>query len=116
MRLGDTIRLEDLEADPNPILARLRQEQPVSYAASMDMWLVTRWDDVQYVEDHPELFTAATEPSFLARTLGVNMLTLDPPEHTRIKEALLPPFQPGGYAGTYARELLPIVCDRLIEG
>ena len=38
---------------------------------------IPRWDDVQTMEDHPEIFSAATEPSFLARTLGENMLTLD---------------------------------------
>ncbi|HEY5579380.1 MAG TPA: cytochrome P450 [Acidimicrobiia bacterium] len=116
MTIGSEIGLDDLETDPNPILARMRQEEPICFVESMDMWLVTRWDDVQYVEDHPELFTAATEPSFLARTLGVNMLTLDPPQHTRIKEAMLPPFQPGGYSGTYARDMLPVVCDELIDG
>lgn len=97
--LGERISLEDLESNPNPILARLRAEEPVSYIPAMDMWLVTRWDDIQYVEAHPELFTAATEPSFLARTLGTNMLTVDPPEHTRIKSAMAPAFQPGGASG-----------------
>ncbi|MFQ5967356.1 MAG: cytochrome P450 [Acidimicrobiia bacterium] len=116
MTIGETVTLEDLEADPNPILSRLRGEEPVSYIASMQMWLVTRWDDIEYVEDHPELFTAATVPSFLARTLGSNMLTVDPPEHTRIKEAMLPPFQPGGYSGSYARGMLPAICDELIDG
>ena len=116
MTIGCTIRLDDLEADPNPILARMREEEPICFVESMDMWLITRWEDVQYVEDHPELFTAATEPSFLARTLGVNMLTLDPPQHTRIKEAMLPPFQPGGRSGTYVRDELPGVCDELIDG
>lgn len=114
-QLGDGVTLEDLERDPNPILERLRAEEPVAYVPSMDMWMVTRWDDIQYVEDHPELFTAATEPSFLARTLGKNMLTVDPPEHTRIKEAMTPAFQPGGASGRYVRESLPQVCDGLID-
>ncbi|MGK2855656.1 MAG: hypothetical protein ACSLFQ_00475, partial [Thermoanaerobaculia bacterium] len=63
----DTITLEELEADPDSVLARLRHEAPVAFVPALDMWLVTRWDDVVYVDDHPELFTAATQPSFLAR-------------------------------------------------
>lgn len=112
---GESVTLDDLERDPIPILADLRGEEPVSYVPSMDMWLVTRWDEIRYIEDHPELFTAATEPSFLARTLGENMLTVDPPEHTSIKEAMAPAFQPGGASGRYVRESLPAVCDRLID-
>ena len=115
MGLGKAISLEDLEKDPNPILAELRIHEPVSYLPAMEMWLVTRWDDIQFVEDHPELFTAATEPSFLARTLGKNMLTIDPPQHTRVKEAMGPAFQPGGASGRYVRERLPAVCDDLIH-
>ena len=62
MGLGADITLADLEADPDPILERMRQEEPVCWVPSMDMWLVTRWVDVAYVEGHPELFSAATDP------------------------------------------------------
>lgn len=114
MSLGASISLADLEADPDPILTRLRDEEPVCWVPSMEMWLVTRWDDVADMEAHPELFRAATEPSFLARALGTNMLTLDPPDHTRIREVMLPPFQPGGRSGDFVREELPAFADRLL--
>ncbi|MEZ5340516.1 MAG: hypothetical protein R2706_03440 [Acidimicrobiales bacterium] len=68
--VGAGISLADLEANPDPILAALRADEPVSFVPALDMWLVTRWDDVAFLEDHPELFTAATSPSFLARALG----------------------------------------------
>lgn len=109
------VSLAELERDPDPILARLRDEEPVSWVPSMEMWLVTRWDDVAYVDDHPELFRAATDPSFLARALGPNMLTCDPPEHTRLRELMLPPFQPGRRSGQFARDELPDVADRLLD-
>ena len=104
--IGHSISLADLERDPDPILARLRDDEPVSWVPSMEMWLVTRWDDVAYMDDHPELFTAATEPSFLARALGPNMLTIDPPEHTIVRERMLPAFQPGGPSGEFVRDEL----------
>lgn len=113
--IAETVSLEDLERDPDSILSRFRENEPVAYVPSMDMWLVTRWDDIQHVEDHPELFTAATEPSFLARTLGENMLTVDPPQHTRLKSAMVAAFQPGGTSGRYVKERLPGVCDGLID-
>ncbi len=113
--IGDSIALADLERDPDPILARLRDDEPVAWVPSMEMWLVTRWDDVAFIDDHPELFRAATAPSFLARALGPNMLTMDPPEHTRVREMIVPPFQPGGRSGEFVRDELVAFADALLD-
>jgi len=113
---GEAIDLAALEADPDPILADLRAHEPVAWVPALDMWLVTRWDDVAHVDAHPEVFSAATDPSFLARALGPNMLTVDPPEHTRLKDALGPPFQSGSTAGRFAAEDLAALADGLIDG
>ncbi len=115
MGRGDDIDLEALERDPDPILADLRRHEPVCWVPALDMWLVTRWDDVAHVDAHPEDFTAATEPSFLARALGPNMLTVDPPAHTRLKQALAPPFTAGATAGRFAAEDLAALADDLID-
>ena len=64
------ITVEALEADPFPIYARLREEEPVCFVPAVGLHLVTRWDDVQYVATHPEIFTAEVDASPLARTLG----------------------------------------------
>jgi len=114
--LTESLTLESLERDPDPILVRLRDEAPVAFSTSMNMWLVTRWDDVEYVDLHPELFSATTEPSFLRRALGVNMMTLDAPEAARLKNAMMPPFQRSGYSGYFAEKMLPALCDGLIDG
>ena len=110
------LTLEALERDPDPILRKLREEQPVAWSDSMGLWLVTRWDDVEYMDLHPEIFSAATEPSFLRRALGINMLTLDAPEAARLKNAMMPPFQRSGISGSFAENVLPKLCDTLIDG
>lgn len=115
MTLGADIALADLEDDPDTILARLRAEEPVSYVDALEMFLVTKWDDVEYVEAHPELFTAATEPSFLARALGQNMLTCDPPEATRLQGMFKPPFLSKGRSGTFVTDELVGFADRLLD-
>jgi len=115
MGLGDDITLADLEADPDPIMARLRAEEPVCWVPALEMWLVTRWDDVEHMENRPELYSAATEPSFLARALGRNMLTCDPPEHTRLQQIMQPPFQPGGRSGQFVADELAPIADRLLD-
>ena len=114
MSFAATVTADDLDRDPDPILARLREEEPVAWIPALRMWFVTRWDDVQTMEDHPEIFSAATEPSFLARTLGENMLTLDPPACARIQKACKPPFLRAGRSGLFAERELPAMCDRLI--
>ena len=115
MSFAATVTAEELDRDPDPILARLREEEPVAWIPALQMWFVTRWDDVQAMEDQPEIFSAATEPSFLARTLGENMLTLDPPACTRLQKACKPPFLRAGRSGSFAEHELPALCNRLIE-
>ena len=114
MSFAATVTAEELDRDPDPILARLREEEPVAWIPALQMWFVTRWHDVQTMEDQPEIFSAATEPSFLARTLGENMLTLDPPACTRLQKACKPPFLRAGRSGSFAESELPALCDRLI--
>lgn len=109
------ITLEALERDPDPILAELRREHPVAWVPALDMWLVTRWDGVVEVEQAPDLFTAATDPSFLSRALGANMLTVDPPEHTRLQAIFKPPFSAGDLAGQFTAEQLPAMADSLLD-
>ena len=42
--LGAAVTLEQLEQDPHPVLARLREHEPVSWLPALDGWLVTRHD------------------------------------------------------------------------
>ena len=115
LSIGETITLAALDDDPDPIFERLRAEEPISWVPALEMWLVARWDDVAYMEAHPELFTAATEPSFLARALGSNILTCDPPAHTRLQSIMQPPFQSGGRSGAFVADELPALADRLLD-
>ena len=50
---GDRVVLADLEVDPDPILRRLRADEPVCWVPSLYMWIVTRWYDVAYIEANP---------------------------------------------------------------
>ena len=94
MGVGDTITIEALERDPYPIYARLRDEEPVSWVPAVQLWLVTRHDDVRAVDLDPETFTAATDPSTLNRTMGVNMLGSEGPHQRWVRAVVEPPFRP----------------------
>ena len=70
--------------------------------------LVTRWDDVQHIATHPELFTAEVDSSPLARTLGVNVLTLDGDAQRRIRATIDPSMRPRAVEATAPDIILPI--------
>jgi cytochrome P450 len=112
--IGSGITLVELEHDPYPALARLRADEPVAFVPDLGLWLITRWDDVEYVHQQPELFTSATEPSWLNSVLGVNMLGTDGTDHRRLKDALQPLFNPSA-TSAWVNEQLPLICDELID-
>lgn len=116
LNIGESVNLRELELDPDPILAQMRAEEPVCFVPSLDMWMVTKWDDLIHMENHPDVFTANTSPSFLARALGPNMLTNDRPEASRTRDVMLPVFQAGGVAGSFASETLVDLADQLVDG
>jgi cytochrome P450 len=92
--VGGSVTLEELERDPYPIYARMRDEEPVSWVPAVQLWLVTRHDDVRAVDLDPETFTGATDPSTLNRTMGVNMLGSEGQRQRFIREIVEPPFRP----------------------
>jgi cytochrome P450 len=108
------ITVEALEADPFPIYARLRAEAPVCYVPAVGLHLVTRWDDVQHVATHPEVFTAEVDASPLVRTLGVNVLTVDGPDHARMRAGMDAPMRPRAVEG-YAPGVIEPIARRHLD-
>jgi cytochrome P450 len=113
--IGAGISVEDLESDPYSVYAKLRENEPVSHVDSVGLWLVTRWDDVMYVDKSPELFTAETEPSTLNRTFGKNLLGSEGPYHDRIRSIIQPWFR-GGAIGNFPEDVVEPTIDELIRG
>ena len=87
------------------VFARLRVEQPVHWNAepgSSGFWAITRYEDVVWVLQDPETFSAAVENGgmriFNAQDVSVeprpHLLSMDPPQHTQLRRALQPLFAP----------------------
>jgi len=86
-------------ADPFPLYARLRDEDPAHWSASLKAWVLTRYDDVKRVcldtggmsSDRLRPFFAAlpgaeaARIAHLMRYLTLWMVFRDPPEHTRLR-------------------------------
>ncbi len=114
MSVGTEITVEQLEADPYPIYKQLRAEAPVCFVESVGLWLVTRWDDVQYVDKAPELFTGETEPSTLNRTFGKNLLGSEGAYHDRIRSIIYPWFRVGAI-GHFPDEVVAPIANDLVD-
>ena len=114
MSVGSEISVAQLESDPYPIYAQLRAEQPVCFVESVGLWLVTRWDDVQYVDKAPDLFTGETEPSTLNRTFGKNLLGSEGAYHDRIRKIIYPWFRVGAI-GDYPDKVVAPIANELVD-
>lgn len=93
-------------ADPYPRYARLRAETPV-HRSGFGFWALTRYDDCQQLLRHPGV---GKDFSGAANSLGLtdaereqqdrfrndrsNMLTTDPPDHTRLRGLVTRAFTP----------------------
>ena len=64
------ITVEQLDADPYPIYARMRREAPVCFVPAVGLWFVTRWADVDFAASHTDLIDSAVSPSPLNRVDG----------------------------------------------
>ncbi|MBD0318623.1 MAG: cytochrome P450 [Thermoleophilia bacterium] len=111
---GSHVTLEELERDPYPIYKRLRAEAAAVYVDAVGLWLVTRWDDVNYVDKTPALFTGETEPSTLNRTFGKNLLGSEGEYHARIRSIIYPAFRVQAI-GHYPDDVIAPIAHELID-
>ncbi|WP_328391454.1 cytochrome P450 [Nocardia sp. NBC_00416] len=93
---GEPVRL-----DMDPLFAQLRREEPVSRVElpyGGQGWLVTRYDDVKLVLGDPRFSRSATvgrediPRATPAPTRPDGLLSLDPPEHSRLRKLVAKAF------------------------
>jgi cytochrome P450 len=117
-----------VRADPHPILARMRNEDPVHWHPRLRSWILTRYDDVKFA-----LGTEAMSPNRLTpfydklpgetrsaltemmRYLNLWIVFRDPPEHTRVRGLVSKAFLPGTINGFRPRieRIAGLLLDRL---
>jgi cytochrome P450 len=90
---GDTPSLESFATDPHPLLHQLRDIGPISWAPSLDAWLVTSHQLCVEVMRDPDTFTVDDTRFSTRQVIGPNMLSLDGPEHRRHRDPFGEPFR-----------------------
>ena len=101
--LGAGVTLRELDLDPHPALARLRQAEPVSWLPSLEGWLVTRHDLVLAAMREAATFTVDDPRFSTSQVVGPSMLSLDGPEHDRHRAPFVGPFRAASVAGRFAQ-------------
>jgi cytochrome P450 len=105
--VGEAVTLADLDLDPHPWLARLRDTEPVSWLPALNGWLVTRHDLTVSVMRDSAAFTVDDPRFSTARIVGPSMLSLDGGEHGRHRA----PFTHGFTRGEIHARLAAFVTD-----
>lgn len=109
-----TVTVDALENDPYPIYARLRREPP-AFVPAVNLWMLTRWADVERAGAHPELFSAETPSSPVERTFGSpTVLTCDGAVHKELRASIDPKFRPRVVDG-YIEGLIQPIADELLD-
>ena len=94
-------------ANPYPMYKALLENNPVSWNAMMEMWVLTRWADVDFILNHPNVsadrrsarnrfseMMNQQQENFGPFNRAQTMLTSDPPAHTRLRKLVSKAFTP----------------------
>jgi len=89
--------LPEVQRDPYPLYRRLRTSDPVHWSSQAGAWFLTRYADV--VSILTASHTSADRRHGQAATAGAgpavrSLLTLDPPDHTRLRNLVNRAFTP----------------------
>jgi cytochrome P450 len=109
------ITLEALEENPHPILAYLREHEPVAWVTVLDSWLVTSRELVLEAMRDAETFTVDDPRFSTGQVVGTSMLTLDGGEHARHRDPFARDFRLDAVRERFT-ELVEDETDRLIDG
>ena len=109
-KLDPLLEGESFYSNPYPAFAHMRSEAPVYWYAPSGIWLISRYDDVDMVFRSPQLFSSYgfqnayfenlrpelrnAAPTLELRGRTPNLITSDPPEHSRLRRLLQVAFTP----------------------
>jgi cytochrome P450 len=89
--------------DPHAAFARLRRDDPVHWYEDGPFWVVTKYEDIRSISQHPELFSSRNI-AILGDIIKIredqprpprdSILFMDPPEHRAHRKVMIREFTP----------------------
>ena len=108
--LHDDMFLPEVTIDPYSYFGKLRDLDPVHWNSKYEAWVITNYEDISHIMRNPDLFSSAfwkddpkgpfppIQPddkdlySFVTSIISKWVSQVDPPNHTRIRQAIQPYF------------------------
>ena len=112
--MGHRLDLQALAENPYPILNALREREPISWIEPLQMWYVTRREDVLKILLDSENFVTDSNHSLIKRTFGSQMLSAEGDLHRRYKVPCIKTFSTD-WVQTHFRGLVEQRVSKLIE-
>lgn len=88
------IDMAAFQADPYPVLARMRAECPVAHVPQLGATLITRRDMVFTYEKRIDIFSSHQPQGLMTRLMGENMMRKDGAAHQAERRAIFPTVSP----------------------
>ena len=112
--IGNDVQMSRQHVDPYPAFARMLVREPVSWIPEINMWYVTRRDDVLRILADTDTFTVVSDQSLMRQAVGYNMLTTDGEEQTRLRRPFNSAFAPRRIR-THAEPFIADIAHELID-
>lgn len=107
--------LEQMHVDPYPTYAEMRRSAPVAFVPQLNLWMVTRWREVETVATERETWGSPAGLDRLNRTFGEpNILTANGEEHAAQRSGIDAVLRPRA-VNAYVEELIRPIAAALIE-
>ena len=110
---------EEIDANPFPGYARLRDEHPCYWSEPGDCWVITRYEDIHSCVRNWEVFSSAKGNMLddLEERAGSTLGTTDPPRHDRLRALVQSAFTKRGvdYLAEPIRDITNQVIDKFID-
>lgn len=94
--IGSRITVDLLAHNPYPTFQAMLAHEPVCWVPALNMWMITRRDDVIAMLRDAESYTMEPQTAHvnpMEDTFGTMMLSLDGSEHKRIRDVFYEPFR-----------------------
>jgi len=114
MSTQGAVSLEELEGNPHPVLARLRQREPVAWVPALNAWLITSRELALAAMRDPGTFTVDDPRFSTGRVVGRSMLTTEGEEHDRHRRPFAAMFRKAEVQASLA-DVVATETDRLLD-
>ena len=107
---------DDIILDPYPFYKQMRDLAPAVWLSKYDMWLISRYEDVNACLLNPEVFCSSrgvTMNPEMNAIQGGNMLMSDDPAHSEMRKVYMGPLDPKALG--QIRETIQVSADAHIE-